>query len=100
MYKSILKVAGTIAFYILVDYLTYRLLNQKVVGQTNQTKLMRSLNVLGIKWKEFKKLTPKEKKQTIKSAYRNMVKKYHPDLGGSADDFRNIQEAYEFAYNF
>ncbi len=31
----------------------------------------------------------------IKSAYRNQVKKHHPDLGGDAPTFRKIQEAYE-----
>jgi len=31
----------------------------------------------------------------IKSAYRLQVKKHHPDLGGDADSFRRLHEAYE-----
>ncbi len=32
---------------------------------------------------------------SIKQAYRRQAKKHHPDLGGSAQAFRKIQEAYE-----
>ena len=32
---------------------------------------------------------------TIKTAYRMQVKKVHPDLGGSEDEFRKIHHAYE-----
>jgi len=31
----------------------------------------------------------------IKKAYRNLVKKHHPDVGGSEDKFKKISEAYD-----
>jgi len=31
----------------------------------------------------------------IKNAYRRLAKVYHPDVGGDADSFRQLQEAYE-----
>lgn len=31
----------------------------------------------------------------IKNAYRRLAKIYHPDVGGDADSFRKLQEAYE-----
>jgi hypothetical protein len=34
-------------------------------------------------------------KSKIKTAYRCQAKKHHPDLGGNAAKFRNLQEAYE-----
>lgn len=38
-------------------------------------------------------------KDAIKKAYRNKVKKHHPDKGGNEDIFRDIQEAYEVLSN-
>ena len=35
--------------------------------------------------------------ETIKAAYRRLAKEHHPDHGGSVDDFKRIQEAYEMA---
>ena len=32
--------------------------------------------------------------QDVKSAYRQMVKQRHPDLGGTVQDFLQLQEAY------
>ncbi len=34
--------------------------------------------------------------ETIKQSYRRLVKLHHPDLGGSADKFRKISEAYQY----
>lgn len=31
----------------------------------------------------------------IRASYRRLVKQHHPDTGGSADKFREIQEAYQ-----
>jgi hypothetical protein len=36
-----------------------------------------------------------ELKQTIRNAYRRQVKIHHPDLGGDAEMFRKIHQAYE-----
>ena len=40
-------------------------------------------------------LIPTDLELRIKSAYRRQVKKHHPDLGGSSEAFRKIQQAYE-----
>jgi hypothetical protein len=40
-------------------------------------------------------LSPQDIEQRIKRAYRTQVKKHHPDLGGQAQTFMKIQEAYE-----
>lgn len=49
----------------------------------------------GISVKKLKKMS----KEEIKKMYRDKAKKVHPDQGGNADDFRNLHEAYEFAYS-
>ncbi|MCX7816101.1 MAG: DnaJ domain-containing protein [Syntrophales bacterium] len=36
-----------------------------------------------------------ELKNIIKNAYRKQVKAHHPDMGGDAERFRKIQQAYE-----
>ena len=33
--------------------------------------------------------------EAIKQAHRRMVKHHHPDLGGSAEAFRRVTEAYQ-----
>ncbi|MCP4973966.1 MAG: J domain-containing protein, partial [Prochlorococcus sp.] len=33
--------------------------------------------------------------QAIKKAHRNLVKQHHPDMGGSAEAFRRVNEAYQ-----
>ncbi len=30
----------------------------------------------------------------IKDSYRNLARVHHPDVGGDAEEFKNIQEAY------
>lgn len=40
-------------------------------------------------------LLPTAPPEVVKASYRALVSIYHPDHGGSADDFRAIQEAFE-----
>tara|TARA_B100000073_G_scaffold346320_1_gene357459 strand:- start:6123 stop:6797 length:675 start_codon:yes stop_codon:yes gene_type:complete len=40
-------------------------------------------------------ITRNAKKSEIKSAYRNLAKKFHPDTGGNKDQFLAIQSAWE-----
>jgi len=46
-----------------------------------------ALRVLGLEWGASK--------QAIKQAHRRLVKLHHPDLGGSAEAFRRVSEAYQ-----
>ena len=34
-------------------------------------------------------------KDECKKAYKVLAKKYHPDVGGTIEDFRKLNEAYE-----
>lgn len=40
--------------------------------------------------------------EVCKKAYKLLVKKCHPDIGGNAEDFRRVNEAYNLLkrYNF
>jgi DnaJ-class molecular chaperone len=42
-------------------------------------------------------ISPQADENEIRSAYRSLAKKYHPDAGegSSADKFRSVQEAYD-----
>ena len=40
-------------------------------------------------------LVPGATPEAIKQAHRRMVKRHHPDMGGSADAFRRVNEAYQ-----
>ena len=46
-----------------------------------------AFNILGLKLGASQEL--------IKKAYRQLVKQHHPDLGGSAEEFRKINDAYQ-----
>ena len=46
-----------------------------------------ALSVLGLK--------TDASKESIKQAFRKLVKQHHPDLGGSADAFRRVNDAYQ-----
>ncbi len=37
-------------------------------------------------------------RQTIKKAFRRLAPRAHPDVSGSADEFRLLKEAYDVAY--
>lgn len=44
-------------------------------------------------------ITPSSSIAEVKSAYRQLARKYHPDIGGNASSFIQLQKAYEFALN-
>ena len=46
-----------------------------------------ALRVLGLEWGASR--------QAIKTAHRRLVKQHHPDLGGRAEDFQRIHDAYQ-----
>ena len=49
---------------------------------------MAALSVLGLEWGASK--------QAIKQAHRRLVKQHHPDVGGTAEAFRRVNDAYQF----
>jgi hypothetical protein len=53
------------------------------------TSLLAALEVLGLSWPCSA--------DDVRSAYRRLSKETHPDIGGSAEEFRRINEAYERA---
>ena len=44
-------------------------------------------------------LPPSSSSSEIKARYRNLAMKYHPDKGGDAEKFKEIDEAYKFLIN-
>ena len=46
-----------------------------------------ALRVLGLEWGASR--------QAIKAAHRRLVKQHHPDMGGRAEDFHRINDAYQ-----
>jgi hypothetical protein len=55
-------------------------------------KVAKSLSFLSLKKTD---LNSPELKKKIKSAYRKQAMRHHPDLGGDADGFRKLHDAYE-----
>ncbi len=47
-----------------------------------------ALSVLGLEWGASM--------QAIKQAHRRLVKQHHPDVGGTAEAFRRVNDAYQF----
>jgi len=54
----------------------------------------KAAKAFGTNVKSLKKMTKAE----IKKLYRKKAMKAHPDTGGSEDDFKNLNNAYNFAY--
>ena len=50
-------------------------------------KGLEARNVLGV--------SPSAGPEAIEAAYRRLVMEHHPDRGGTAEQFRRVQEAYE-----
>jgi hypothetical protein len=48
-------------------------------------------------WWEVLEVNPNASAEEIKEAYRNKVKKVHPDMGGSTSAFLELQKAYKEA---
>ena len=57
----------------------------------NKAKKNDYFEVLGVK--------PDATDEMVKKAYRQKIKKHHPDTGGNMQDFLKIQEAYENIIN-
>lgn len=48
-------------------------------------------------WWEVMGMNGSESKEAIKARYRELAKRLHPDTGGSADQFADLNEAYQTA---
>ncbi len=47
-------------------------------------------------WHRILQVPPDSSHEIIRSAYRKLILKHHPDKGGSDEKFKDIQSAYEF----
>ena len=64
--------------------------NSQSYGRDNKSSefsIGEALHILGLK--------RGASQDSIKKSYRRLVKQHHPDLGGSADEFRKVNEAYQ-----
>ncbi len=71
---------------------THRTFYQRRSNQSNMTWEM-AAKALKVNLKKLKKMSKAE----IKKIYRERAKAVHPDVGGSAADFNNVNAAYKFA---
>ena len=62
--------------------------------ENNRKKWKKAAKAFKTSARKLKKMT----KEEIKNLYRKMAKKVHPDVGGNADKFRDLNDAYQFAY--
>lgn len=67
----------------------YKYKQQQQTTYGGDPQLMDSLKTLG--------LDRTATKQDIKSAYRKLSRKHHPDVGGKHEDFVRINKAYKYA---
>lgn len=56
-------------------------------GAEVDPRRLAALRVLGLEWGASR--------QAIKTAHRRLVKQHHPDMGGRAEDFHRINDAYQ-----
>jgi len=66
--------------------------NNASINKKEQWK--KASKAFGIRVKNLKKMS----KEEIKSTFRKLAKKTHPDLGGNEEEFKNLYEAYRFVY--
>ena len=60
----------------------------QTADQGRDPRRVAALTVLGLEWGASK--------QAIKQAHRRLVKQHHPDVGGTAEAFRRVNDAYQF----
>ena len=56
-------------------------------GADVDPRRLAALRVLGLEWGASR--------QEIKTAHRRLVKQHHPDIGGRAEDFHRVNDAYQ-----
>ena len=86
-----------IAINLGLDALSNYLMRRRMEELQNGTKKeqwKKAAKAFGVKVKDLKKMD----KEEIKKRFRKMAMKAHPDHGGNAEDFRNLNSAYKFAY--
>ena len=67
---------------------------EELQNGTKKEQWKKAAKAFGVKVKDLKKMD----KEEIKKRFRKMAMKAHPDHGGDAEDFRNLNSAYKFAY--
>lgn len=81
------KHAGTPIADVPADYLEWLIGSSNDVIDQCKNELQRRKDVEEANQSFVEKL--------VNEGYRSMCKKTHPDAGGNAEDFRNVQAAYE-----
>ena len=66
----------------------HRATDRRNERSSRDSRTLNSLQVLG--------LDAQASVQEIKQAHRRLVKRHHPDLGGSSDAFRRVNDAYQW----
>jgi hypothetical protein len=77
----------TFSIWQLVDALPLQSHNVSADLLLTPIELLQSLSFMGLS------MLPNIK--SLKHTYRQLSKKYHPDLGGNADDFRQLNDCYQ-----
>lgn len=77
----------TFTIWQLVDALPLQSHNISADLLLTPSELLQSLSFMGLS------MVPNLK--SLKHVYRQLSKKYHPDLGGNAEDFRQLTDCYE-----
>lgn len=97
--EDIIAFLFIIALIVIIEKLRRKLLNHaynKMMGIKPKSKEWSDASkALKVKEKKLKKM----KKGEVKSIYRKRAQETHPDHGGNPDEFRKVQEAYEFVYD-
>lgn len=77
-----------------VSYFFNMLIFMSLKRKSVDARWKKASKAFGVRVNKLKKMS----KEEIKALYRKMAMKHHPDKGGDAEKFRNLHEAYEFAY--
>ena len=91
---SVIYLALLIMYIARIFYRPAYYYSRNVRNRFNGRHWKRAAKAFGIRVSKLKKMT----KDEIKSAYRKSSMEAHPDHGGNAEDFNNLNEAYQFAY--
>lgn len=89
-YSELFEVSTQVAWSAAVFYAEA---HQQARQQTYQSSTASNVNQ---NWYQDLGVKPNATPEEVKKAYREKAKQSHPDVGGNVEDFRKINEAYEY----